>query len=95
MPLFYNISPDPQVLDWNVPAIMPGDAVDVPADEAAGLSPTIWSETPPVKPVVVSAPEKNASNQSGGSIPRRDKPVTTPESETPADTETPAPEEAK
>ena len=98
MPLYYNISSEPQVLDWSKPAIQPGGAVEVTDAQAAGLSSTIWSPTPPAEKVQDEAPEKpkkNASNQSGGSLSKRDQPAPEPpkSEDTPAASEAPAPDE--
>ena len=94
MPLYYNISGAPAVLDWNKPAVLPGEAVEVDAKTGAGLSPSCWSTTPPVGAVDPSA-KKNASNQSGGSFPKREvTPDPTPV-ETPDAPAAPAAQEAK
>lgn len=98
MPLYYNISPEPQVLDWSQPAVMPGAAIDVSDAQAPGLSPTIWSLTPPSEMVTDEVPEKAKKNTSGSLFGKRDQPapeVPQPE-ETPVAPEAPAPnEEAK
>ena len=93
MPLYYNISGAPAVLDWSKPAVLPGEAIEVAADVAAGLSPTVWSITPPADAPV--ATRKNASNQSGGSLLRRDPaPESTPV-EVPDASDAPVAQEAK
>ena len=84
MPVFYNISPYPQVLDPYKLAVFPGDAVDVPDDKAPGLSPTVWSAAPPV-PVMVEEPAPTTR-------PKRDPVPVEIKNDTPA-AETPAPEE--
>ena len=98
MPLYYNISSEPQVLDWSKPAIQPGGAVEVTDAQAAGLSSTIWSPTPPAEKVADEVPEKAKKNTSGSLFGKRDQPapeVPQPE-ETPVAPEAPAPnEEAK
>lgn len=81
-PTRYNNTPDPRVLDWDKPAVFPGEAVEVTDEQAAGLDPNDWPSTPP----------KNASNQSGGSFdekPPRDK-KDAPKTDAPSENELPA-----
>lgn len=97
MPLYYNISGAPAVLDWDDPAILPGEAVEVTDAQAAGLSPSVWSATPPAEKVAlaVESPRKNASNQSGGSWTKREPaPESTPV-EVPDASDAPVAQEAK
>lgn len=92
--MYYNISGAPAVLDWNKPAIMPGEAVEVSAQEGAGLSPSVWSTTPPADAAAAGS-KKNASNQSGGSFVKREPAPDITPVETPDAPAAPAAEEAK
>lgn len=90
MPILWNISPYYVVIRADEPATPPDGPREFTDAEAATVSRDIWSDVEPVPPV------KNSSNQSGGSVSKRDKPVAdVPEStETPV-AESPVPEEEK
>lgn len=94
MPLYYNISGAPAVLDWNKPAVLPGEAVEVDAEVGAGLSPSCWSTTPPVGAPDAGA-KKNPSNQSAGSFLKREPAPDPTPVETPDAPAAPAAQEAK
>lgn len=59
MPLRSHNQPNALVLSWDEPAVFPGDVVEVSDEQAERLDSEIWFE-----PVA----DKNASNQSGGSL---------------------------